>query len=544
MRSLFLLLITCLALNFSAKAQENKFTFSIDTTAQPLGGEFVLTLQAKVDTLSRVTFPKSEYFGMLEVIRDYPTDTLLENDRWELIKRYGLAQYDSGRYAIPRLEVQINNRKFATDSIWVEVSNVAVDTTKQGLYEIKDIAEPQTATWEIAWWIWAILGLILLAAIYYIWKKRQPKNQSVTQEEEPYKTPLQRAMSRIESLDKSPMLVQGKVKDYYSELTDITRLYIEEAIEIPAMESTTSELIAALEIASKKKNMPLGRETLRNLERVLQQADLVKFAKSEPEQAIIAQDRSALSEVISTIDAAIPVVVDLEDDAIDHAALAALQIKKKRKQMLIQAVGMFLLLLFGLGVYFTATLGFSYVKDNLFGNYTKALYEKKEWVRSVYGNPGIAIETPEVLVRQRNEELFTDEELVGFEELQVFSYQKEEDFSVSIATLRYKEGKDIALDQAMEQALKQMENNGAMNLITKPEEFVLGENVPGLKASGTYIQLDQTAKKSTRKFYELIVIGHQNGIQQILVTVPEGDEFAAPLLERIIKSVELKTTAD
>jgi hypothetical protein len=41
-------------------------------------------------------------------------------------------------------------------------------------------------------------------------------------------------------------MAKGEVKEYYSELTDIARNYIEEAIEIPAMESTTSELIVAL----------------------------------------------------------------------------------------------------------------------------------------------------------------------------------------------------------------------------------------------------------------------------------------------------------
>jgi hypothetical protein len=41
-------------------------------------------------------------------------------------------------------------------------------------------------------------------------------------------------------------VAKGEVKAYYSELTDIARNYIEEAIEIPAMESTTSELIQGL----------------------------------------------------------------------------------------------------------------------------------------------------------------------------------------------------------------------------------------------------------------------------------------------------------
>jgi hypothetical protein len=47
------------------------------------------------------------------------------------------------------------------------------------------------------------------------------------------------------------------------------------------MESTTSELILGLRAASVRKKMTVSK-TIENLERVLKQADLVKFAKSKP----------------------------------------------------------------------------------------------------------------------------------------------------------------------------------------------------------------------------------------------------------------------
>jgi hypothetical protein len=49
-------------------------------------------------------------------------------------------------------------------------------------------------------------------------------------------------------------------------------------------------------------------------------------------------------------------------------------------------------------VYFIATKGFTYVKDNIIGHPTKELLES-EWVKSEYGNPSISIETPKVLKR-------------------------------------------------------------------------------------------------------------------------------------------------
>jgi hypothetical protein len=79
-------------------------------------------------------------------------------------------------------------------------------------------------------------------------------------------------------------------------LTDIARNYIEEAIDIPAMESTTSELILGLRAASVRKKMTFP-ETIENLERVLKQADLVKFAKSKP--LVKYTDRNKIQKAIA-----------------------------------------------------------------------------------------------------------------------------------------------------------------------------------------------------------------------------------------------------
>src|SRR5690554_7708743 len=72
--------------------------------------------------------------------------------------------------------------------------------------------------------------------------------------------------------------MNGDVKSYYSEMTDVIRDYIEEVFEIPAKESTTSELIQHLLITIKTKKIKLHKETVNDLKRVLQTADLVKFA--------------------------------------------------------------------------------------------------------------------------------------------------------------------------------------------------------------------------------------------------------------------------
>jgi hypothetical protein len=82
------------------------------------------------------------------------------------------------------------------------------------------------------------------------------------------------------------------------------------------MESTTSELITGLRAASVRKKMTVSQDTIANLERVLKQADLVKFAKSKPLDFEITEDRNKIQKAILTLDSSIPVEIEIEEDAL------------------------------------------------------------------------------------------------------------------------------------------------------------------------------------------------------------------------------------
>ena len=263
----------------------------IDTTKNKIGAQFTLTLKVKAKLSTLITFPRGNNFGALEVIESYPIDTVKSDANYELIKKYGLAQFDSGKYVIPRLPVLFDKKPIFSDSIKVEVFNVKVDTLKQKMFDIKPIIAVEKPFGN--WWKY-LLGVIFLLGLgylgYFLWKKnRKPKQEEIV-----YNSPIEKATSLLQLLEKKELLAKGEVKEYYSELTDIARDYIEEAIEIPAKESTTSELIVALRAASNKKKMKLSRETLEGLEKVLKQADLVKFAKSKPLDFEIADDRKKI----------------------------------------------------------------------------------------------------------------------------------------------------------------------------------------------------------------------------------------------------------
>ena len=523
-------------------AQQKQVITSIDTTKNKIGAEFKLTLKTTVDTSAKVVFPKLKSIGSLEVIQSYKIDTIRNKGQYELVKKYGLTQFDSGKYKIPSIKILIDKKPFYTDSLNVEVFSVKVDTLKQKMFDIKNIA-PAKANND---WIWNLIFFILALAliaigIYWYVKKYQKKKI----EEEVYKTPIERATNLLNILEKKELWQHGEIKAYYSELTDIARNYIEEAIDIPAMESTTAELIEGLRVASLKKKMGLSQETIENLEKVLKQADLVKFAKSKPLDYEIAEDRKKIEKSIVTLDSAIPVEVENEEEnllnELQRQKQIQIQLKKKRNKRILITVLSVLFLLVATTTFFIATKGFDYVKDNVLGNASKDLLEG-EWVSSEYGNPGVAIETPKVLMRTDISKTLPKEGLALIKDMQAFVYGTFLDnFYIMVSTINFKQQTEIDLNKGLEGAVKMIELQGGENMIVKQEDFETKKGIKGIKGYGTFSKINPLTKTSTKIYYEILLFSQNGGLQQIIILHEEGDKYANEITDRVLNSVELKT---
>ena len=535
-----LYLLFLLATNF-VFAQQKQVVTSIDTIKNKIGAEFKLSIKTTVDTSSKVIFPKLKNFGALEVIQSYPIDTVKTGGRYELVKKYGLTQFDSGRYVIPSIKIFIDSKPFMTDSLLVEVASVKVDTLKQKMFDIKNIAPADNSLGN--WWKYLLILVLITgigAFIYWYIKKHQKKKL----EEEIFKTPIEKATSLLNNLEKKELWQKGEVKAYYSELTDIARNYIEEAIEIPAMESTTSELIQGLKAASVKKKMTVSQETIENLERVLKQADLVKFAKSKPLDFEITEDRNKIQKAILTLDSSIPVEVPVEEGTLLNEAQRQkqiqIQLRKKRKKRIVLTISSVAFILVATITFFIVLKGFDYVKDNIFGNAAKELLEG-EWIKSEYGNPGIIIETPKVLKRVDLTKTLPKDGMALIKEMQSFAYGNIQDnFYIMISTLKYKKEGEIDLAKSMDGALQSLESQGAQNMIVKQEDFETKEGIKGLKAYGTFSKINSATQSSAKLYYEALLFSQEGGLQQIIFFHEEGDDYANQISERVLSSVELK----
>lgn len=526
-----------IALLFGFLGFAQQISSSIDSTQIRIGSQFNLTVKASVNAKDKVVFPNAKFFGALEVLESYPIDTIKNNSQYELIKKYGLTQFDSGRYVIPKLVVKINQKEFQTDSLFIVVNSVKVDTTKQQMYDIKDIIATEDEP-SSEWWKSLVLLVLIVAsgfASYFIIKRLQKDKE---QKEEFFASPIEKAIAYLQNLDKKQLVQRGDVKEYYSEMTDIARTYIEESIDIPAMESTSSELMESLKKAISDKKMFVNREELDKFRQVLENSDLVKFAKSKPLQFEIEKDKSTIDKFILIVDKALPRKVE-EAEALFAEEVRRKEIKKQKFRRMAISVGITVVLfLISLGI-FMYTFGLDYLKENHFGYSSKELLEKK-WITSEYGEPAIVIETPKVLKRN-NDEKIQNNLPENVKSTNRFMYGAiTDDFSIVLVTTAFKDTTKLDLEIALENDLKELERFGAKNIIVKTADFENVKGLSGKKSYGTFSAFNEEAKENQKMSYEIVVIAQSGGAQEFFLIYKEDDEHAKQIIEKIQNSIELR----
>jgi hypothetical protein len=526
-----------IALLFGFLGSAQKITTAIDSSQIKIGSQFNLTIKASVNAKDKVVFPNAQNFGALEVLESYPIDTIKNNSQYELIKKYGLTQFDSGRYLIPKLIVKINQKDFQTDSLSIVVNNVKVDTTKQQMYDIKDIIateeEPSSEWWKLL----VLLALIIASgfASYFVIKKLQ---KGKVKEEEFFASPIEKAIAYLQNLDKKQLVQKGDVKEYYSEMTDIARTYIEESIHIPAMESTSSELMNSLKKAISDKKMFVSREELDKFRQVLENSDLVKFAKSKPLQFEIEKDKSIVDKFLLIVDKALPRTEE-QAEALFAEEVRRKELKKQKFMRTAISVGIAVVLfVISVGI-FAYTFGLDYLKEHHIGYTTEELLEK-EWITSEYGEPAIVIETPKVLKRN-NDEKIQNNLPENVKSTNRFIYGSIiDDFSIVLITTAFKDTTKIDLEVALEHDLKELERFGAKNIIVKTVDFENVKGLSGKKSYGSFTAFNEITKEDQKMSYEIVVFAQAGGAQEFFLTYKEDDEHAKQIMEKIQNSIELR----
>lgn len=500
--------------------------------------EFKISVEAN-QTEGNVVFPQGQTFIPLEMVRASAVDTLLQQEKIRLMKTYYLTQFDSGSYTIPRQKIEVNSKSYYTDSLWVQVRNIPVDTLKQPLYDIKPIMGVEKSSsfpYQFLFFVFGWLAVLLISILLVLLRK---KKRGFWFKKTPL-PPFEKAILGLKNLQNSKYLIESKHKEYYSELTDIVREYLEDEVRILAKESTTDELLGKIELLQESGKLSLSSETITNLRSVLQTADLVKFAKNKPDDNTAENHRVVIEDVVKKTKAAIPEPT-LEEKLQNQEFLKEMELQKRQRQkrMLRWAIGLFSLLVLG----GTATyLGYNSFKDTLLSDQTTQLL-KGRWVTSAYGYPQTQITTPEVLKRQKMYQIS------GFE--QMISQQHVFDFGAinsnlyimtSVIVFRSDEqGEQTTLnpEKVNNIVLSQLEKAGGQNITTLSEEYTTTQGVKGLKLFGKMTIKDRRGNPFTAS-YELYSFTENGALQQLLITYKESDKSAREIAQKVVYSIDFK----
>ena len=506
--------------------------------------EYKISVQAPADAV--VVFPEGQTFGALEMVKTNPTDTLKEKGKFRLEKAYYLTQFDEGKYTIPQQKIQISHKDFYTDSLLVEVHNVAVDTLKQPLYDAKPIAEV-TSPSSSHLWLWIVLGivaLLLTAAALYFFVFRKKKLSA--EEKRKKLPPFERAIQDLKDLQNSKYLIESQHKAYYTRLTDIVKEYLEDEVHILAKESTTDELLAKINNLQKTGKLYLSTETINNLKRVLQNADLVKFAKSKPSDNNAEYDRETIENVVIKTKEAIPIVeTEAETNQIAEEAKVTRPNRKLSRWQKRLIIGLCSLVLFLIFIF-----GYNKIRLKYFSIY--AQYNKVEWVTSDYGYPITELTTPEVLIRKQIVDIVEYKSIIDkqytfyygslnsplYIMTNIITFKKDAQNTAS-----QQEGQDggLTLDpkKVNEIVLSQLDKAKAKNITTLTEEYTSPNGAKGMKVFGKMSIPDEKGNYFNA-LYELYSFTENGALQQVLIThidEPNAEEIA----QRVINSIVFKT---
>ncbi|MBO7248764.1 MAG: hypothetical protein J6U88_01610 [Bacteroidales bacterium] len=215
----------------------------------------------------------------VELISDYTFDTLNgKRNRYEIDMRAIITSFDSGSYYLPRQVLYFYKGEELVDTIVInertlEVTTVPIDTATYQMYDIKGPITYPVTFGEVIPWI--ALGLAILALGYMVFRmiRNRRENKSLLGKPIVKDPPHITALRSLESIREKKLWQNHQQKEYYTEITDTIREYIEGRYSIPTFEKTTSEIVAELEA------LDISGQEWNELKEMFGVADLVKFAK-------------------------------------------------------------------------------------------------------------------------------------------------------------------------------------------------------------------------------------------------------------------------
>ncbi len=529
--------IFCIVFLQSITINSQSVTASVESDSILIGKELNYTIDVNAEKVENIIFPDSTSFVPFELISETKVDTLKQDNGFRFSKKYGITSFDEGDFIIPKIKIQIGDKLFSTDSKKITVNLVEVDTTKQGLYDIKPAFDKFSSIEILKLSLKnnypVILFMIFLVLTLFYFRSKIIEFFNPLLNIKPTLRPIELIKKRLSDLEKIKIDSGAEIKFFYSELTFALRSFFEKEVYDKALESTTIELILKLNNLSEIKSFAITKDSLNKIEDIFKRADLVKFAKYLPEKSVIKNDLKIINEEVKLFSALLPEPTEEEKlKNLNYQKQAEKKLRNERLKIVSISTASLLIILF---VFSGFLNGFQYTIDKITFNENLKLLNKI-WIKSEYGSPGIFTETPDALLRINSENEFLYDDF----SLDSQFYFSNSNQSIEFFISNYSSDSKIKpenFQSILDSILDDLESRGLQNMLVKYDEFETKNKAKGLLISGT-----SDFKISDKKFksgdYNVIGFLTETGFKTIILLTHET-RYMDKIKERIVSSIEV-----
>ncbi len=242
-----------------------------DLLAPLVGQPITLTLRVEAEPIVEIlkwpTLPSDMRYLVLDIGE---VDSQEQGNLRTYQQMFRMVIWSSGDFEPPEMEIEYRE---GGEEIYTIIPTPVFISVPSTLIGVGDTLKPVKPPIDLPVFPWLLaVGTVIALGGASWWGWRQYKARQ-TPPPTPEQTPLEKAITRLEELE---ALVEEPIA-FYPALADCLRTFIEQGLKIPACEMTTTELIEALT----EQDMKL--EVIAQLQRILEQTDIVKFAKQLPD---------------------------------------------------------------------------------------------------------------------------------------------------------------------------------------------------------------------------------------------------------------------
>lgn len=273
-QSLFLLLSLLLFSNLLCRDIKTTLDTTLTDTSKIFIGDRVFfdvaVKHSPNESVNLLTKVKSANFEILSYERSViERDSICISDF-----KFNSVFFDTGKQTIPGLEFQIvednNVSSVFSDSLIINVKSTITDDT----LELKDIKPPVNLHLKFLDLFLPIAVIIAIIIVIFLINRTKSKKPIFIPKRKKIIPAHIIALEKLNRLKAKELLLKGKIKRYYVEISWICREYLENRFKFKILESTTSEIRRCL----KKYSIPQSTEFCN----ILVKCDMVKYAKFIP----------------------------------------------------------------------------------------------------------------------------------------------------------------------------------------------------------------------------------------------------------------------